>query len=186
VSVPIDGIQSRASICPERDDPEHQQQTRTCLLVGEYGDHVLVEQVVESDGLVAVRALAADADAACEDGAAWAALLAEEAFLAAGTLVDGEVSPWPGGWDGDGGEGLLVAAPERCLAAWGTAVSLAAGRREGSLADRAGHRLGVVPRRDCSTVVASRLDVGVRLVVGELGVKLRDPAAQQRHGLGPS
>src|SRR2546421_1742536 len=107
------------------------------LLVGENGNDVLVEEVVDGDGLVAVRAWAADADAAGEDAAGWAALLAEEAFVAAGALVDGEVPPGPGGWDGDGGAGLLVAAPERGLAAGGTAVGLAAGRSEVSLADRA-------------------------------------------------
>src|SRR6266571_5072265 len=99
------------------------------LLGGEYGDHVLVEQVVEGHRLVAVRARAADVDTAGEDAAGRAALVTEETVLAAGALIDGEVASWPGRRDGDGGEGLLVAA---------------AGRGEGPLADRAGPRPGVV------------------------------------------
>ena len=114
------------------------------LLGGEYGDHVLVEQVVEGHRLVAVRARAADVDTAGEDAAGRAALVTEETVLAAGALIDGEVASWPGRRDGDGGEGLLVAAAERGLAARGAAVCLAAGRGEGPLADRAGPRPGVV------------------------------------------
>src|SRR5213593_4166596 len=146
------------------------------LLGGEYGNHVLVEQVVERHELVAVRARAADVDAAGEDAAGRAALLTEETVLAAGALVDREVASWPGGWDGDGGEGLLVAAAKRGLAARRAAVGLAAGHGEGPLADRADPRRGVVPRRACprpgvvprrvacGLVVASRLDRGGWLV----------------------
>src|SRR5258705_4237466 len=73
------------------------------------------------------------------------------------------ISPWPGGWDGDRGEGLLVTAPERGLAAWGTAVGSAAGRGEVPLADRAGHRRGIVPRRHDGRFLAPRRLVGVQL-----------------------
>src|SRR6266568_4703462 len=66
------------------------------LLGGEYGDHVLVEQVVEGHRLVAVRARAADVDTAGEDAAGRAALVTEETVLAAGALIDGEVASWPG------------------------------------------------------------------------------------------
>src|SRR6266702_594086 len=51
-----------------------------------------------------------------------------------------------GGGDGDGGGWVLVAAPERGLAAGGAAVSLPPGRGEAGLADGAGHRRFVVPR----------------------------------------
>src|SRR6266849_4560206 len=96
------------------------------LLGGEYGDHVLVEQVVEGHRLVAVRARAADVDTAGEDAAGRAALVTEETVLAAGGVIVGEeVASWRGRGGGDGGEVLLVAA-ERGLAARGAAVCLAA------------------------------------------------------------
>src|SRR2546421_7194103 len=53
------------------------------LLGGDYGDHVLVEQVVEGHRLVAVRARAADVDAAGGDWAGRGAVVIQETVLAA-------------------------------------------------------------------------------------------------------
>ena len=53
------------------------------------GQHHRGQDVGEEDGLVAVRAGAAEAEATAEDVAVWAALLAEEACLAARAFVDG-------------------------------------------------------------------------------------------------
>src|SRR6266536_2810515 len=117
------------------------------LLVGEYGYHVLVEEVVEGHRLVAVWTWAADVDSAGEDAAGWAALFTEETVTAGGALVDGELAAWPGGGGGDGGQGLLVASAKRGLAAGWAAVGLPAGRGEGLPAERAGPRRGIVPRR---------------------------------------
>jgi hypothetical protein len=92
-------------------------------------------------------------------------VLAEEAFLAVGAPVDGEVASWPGGGDGDGGVGLLVvAAAKRRLAARRAAVGLAADRGEGPLTDRAGPRRGIVPRRAYRLALVSRRHGAGRLV----------------------
>jgi hypothetical protein len=82
------------------------------LAAAGHGDHLL-EKVGDGDGLGAVRARAAGADAACEDAAVGAALLAEEALLAFGAFVDGVVAPGPGSGDGDRAGRVVVAAPER-------------------------------------------------------------------------
>ena len=103
----------------------------------------LLDQVCDGDRLVAVRAGSAGADAAAECAAVGAALLAEEALPAAGALVDGVLAAGPGGRDDNGGR-VLVAAPERGLAAPVTAVALSSGRGEGLPADGAGDRPGVV------------------------------------------
>src|SRR5260370_2174471 len=58
------------------------------LLVGEYGDHVLVEEVLESHRLVAVWTWAADVDAAGEDAAGWAAVVPGEAVPRIGGPVN--------------------------------------------------------------------------------------------------
>ena len=81
-----------------------------------------------------MRAGAAGADAPGEDAAVGAALLAEEALLAGGAFVDGVLAPGPGGRDGDRAGRVLVAAPERGLAARAAAVPLPAG---GSVLNRA-------------------------------------------------
>src|SRR6266536_3405072 len=107
------------------------------LLVGEYGYHVLVEEVVEGHRLVAVWTWAADVDSAGEDAAGWAALFTEETVTAGGALVDGELAAWPGGGGGDGGQGLLVASAKRGLAAGWAAVGLPAGGGGGSFDEAA-------------------------------------------------
>src|SRR5262249_31103298 len=113
----------------------------------EHDGHLLVEQLGEDDGLVAVGAWPADAGAVGE-GAAWlAALFAEEPFPAAGAFVDGDLSSGPGGGDDDCGGRVLVTSAERGLAAGCAAVPLPPGGGELGSADRAGHRRGVVPRR---------------------------------------
>lgn len=56
---------------------------------GEYLDRGGVEQVVDGDWFIAVRAGPTDAGAAGEDAAVGAALLAVERLLAVGALVDG-------------------------------------------------------------------------------------------------
>jgi hypothetical protein len=88
-------------------------------------DGHLLGQVGDGDGLVAVRAGATGADAAGEGGAVGAALLAEETLPAVRAFVDGVLAARPGGRDDNGGV-VLVAAPERGLAAPVTAVSLPA------------------------------------------------------------
>jgi hypothetical protein len=107
-------------------------------------DGYLLDQVGYGDRLGAVRAWAARADAAGECGAAGAALLAEEAFPAVRAFVDGVLAPGSGGGDGDGGWRVLVAAPERGLAARAAAVALPPCGGERVLADGAGDRRGIV------------------------------------------
>ena len=107
----------------------------------------LLGQVGDGDGLAAVRAGASGADAAGEGGAVGAALLAEETLPAVGAFVDGVLAPGPGGGQGDRDWLFLVAAAERGLAAAVIAVALPPGGGERVLAERAGHRPGVVPRR---------------------------------------
>ena len=117
----------------------------------------VVEQVGDGDGLVAVGAWSADADAAGEGAALLAALFAEEPFTAVGAFVDGDLLAGLGGGDEDGGGRVVVASAERGLAAGCAAVPLPSGRGEGVVAVGAGHRRGVVPRR-----------VGGRLVLLEV------------------
>jgi hypothetical protein len=113
------------------------------LAAGGHDGHLL-DQVRECDRFSAVRAWAARADAAAEYAAAGAALLAEEALVAAGAFVDGVLTPGPGGRHGDRDWLVLVAAAERGLAAPVTAVALPPGGGEGALADGAGDRPGIV------------------------------------------
>jgi hypothetical protein len=72
-------------------------------------------------------------------------LLAEEALPAVAAFVDGVLAARPVGGHGHWSGLVLVAAPERGLAAPVTAVPLPPGRREPGPADRAAHRLWIVP-----------------------------------------
>jgi len=74
---------------------------------------------------------------------------AEEALPAVGAFVDGVLAAGPGGGDRERAGLVLVAAPERGLAAPVTAVPPAAGGGEADLADGAGDRPGIVLRRRC-------------------------------------
>ena len=102
------------------------------------------QQINQRDRLVAVGARTARAEAPGEDAAVSAALLAQQARLAGGALVDrrharargGQRRPWRG----------MAPTPGR-LAAGGRAIALAADHLERPLADGAGHRRGVVTRR---------------------------------------
>ena len=113
------------------------------LAAGGHGGYLLGE-VGDGDGLVAVRAGAAGADAAGEDAAVGAALLAEETLLAVRAFIDGVLAGGLGGGHGDRAGWCLVAAAEGGLAAAVTAVLPAPGGGEGLPADRAGDRLGIV------------------------------------------
>jgi hypothetical protein len=101
-------------------------------------------KVCDGGGLVAVRAVAAGADAAGEGGAVGAALLAEETLPAVRAFIDGVLAPGPGVRHGDRDRLFLVPAAERGLAAAVGAVALPPGWGEWLLADRAGHRRGIV------------------------------------------
>lgn len=92
-------------------------------------------------------AWAAGADAAGEASAVLAALLCEQALAAVGAFVDGVFASALGWRDGDRGDRVLVAPPERGLATWCAAEALASHRCEPGLADGAGHRRVVVARR---------------------------------------
>ena len=51
-------------------------------------DHLLSEQIDQQQGCIAFRAVTAQANGASKETAVWAATLADEAFTAAGALVD--------------------------------------------------------------------------------------------------
>src|SRR4051794_13185805 len=51
-------------------------------------NHLLSEQIDQQQGCIAFRALTAQANGASKQTAVWAAALADEAFTAAGALVD--------------------------------------------------------------------------------------------------
>jgi len=51
-------------------------------------DHLLSEQIDQQQGRIAFRAVTAQTDGASKETAVWAAALADEAFTAAGALVD--------------------------------------------------------------------------------------------------
>ena len=93
-----------------------------------------------------MRARPAGADAEGEGVAVGAVLLADFQPLAAvRAFVDGVLAAGPGGRHGDGAGLVLVAAPERGLAAPVTAVPLPPCGGERPLAGRVGDRLGIVP-----------------------------------------
>src|SRR6266704_2760758 len=96
---------------------------------------VLVEDVADGDGLVAVWAESAEVDAGAGLVAVVAVLLAEVAGAAGGALVDGDVTSSGAGGHGDGWSRLGVAGAPGGLAAGGCAVALAAGRGVGVCAD---------------------------------------------------
>ena len=73
-----------------------------------------VDEVVECDGLIAVRAGSSWADSATEEAAVGAALLAELAGAAVGAFVDRRFSPSLGG----GSEGWAMVLWRRRWAAW--------------------------------------------------------------------
>jgi hypothetical protein len=104
----------------------------------------LLDQVCDGDWFRTMRAWAARADAAGEGGAVGAALLAEQALPAVRAFIDGVLAAGLCGRHGDRAGLVLVAAPERGLAAPVTAVELPPGGSERPLADRAGDRPGVV------------------------------------------
>src|SRR6266536_5719641 len=80
---------------------------------------VLVEDVADGDGLIAVWAESAEVDAHAGLVAVVAVLLAEVAGVAGGALVDGEVTSSGAGWHDDGWSGLGVAgAPGGLAAGW--------------------------------------------------------------------
>ncbi len=100
------------------------------------GGSVLVEEVIDRDGLVAGRAESAGTDTNAGPLAVWAPLHAEIALIAFGAVVDGDVAAMPGGREDEwrGGEPATVGG----LAAGLAAVALPAHRREAGPADRAG------------------------------------------------
>src|SRR3954454_9902301 len=51
-------------------------------------NHLLSEQIDQQQGCIAFRAVTAQANGASKETAVWAAALADEAFTAAGALVD--------------------------------------------------------------------------------------------------
>src|SRR5215211_6726480 len=105
---------------------------------------VLVEDVADGDGFVAVWAESAEVDALAGAVAVVAVLLAEVADFAGGALVDGVVTSSGGGRHGDVGGGVGGAGAPGGLAAGGCAVALPAGRDERGRADRARRRPDVV------------------------------------------
>src|SRR5207244_13480131 len=90
---------------------------------GMVGLHLKVQEIAEEDGLLAVRARAAEADHAAEAVAVRAALLAEVAGLARWALVDGVLGQGRSAAQGLAEESFLqvrerrVAEAERPLAA---------------------------------------------------------------------
>src|SRR6266508_2661747 len=105
---------------------------------------VLVEDVADGDGLVAVWAESAEVDAHAGLVAVVAVLLGEVAGVACGALVDGDV-PSPGaGRHDDGRSRVGVAGAPGGLTAGGCAVALPAGWGERGCTDRAHRRLDVV------------------------------------------
>jgi hypothetical protein len=99
----------------------------------------LFDDVADRDGLITVGARAAEVKAGAGGVAVGAPLLAEVAGVAARALVDGDVPPAGGRWDGGGsGSRLWVAGTPGGLAAGGGAVGLAADRGERLLAGGAG------------------------------------------------
>lgn len=102
-----------------------------------FGLGVLVEEVLQCDGLVAAGAQPAGTDADAGALAVRAPLLGEVALVAVGAGVDGDLAAAPSSRD-DGGGGGLSAAVGR-LPAGLPAVALPADRCEGGAADRAGH-----------------------------------------------
>src|SRR6266508_574665 len=105
---------------------------------------VLVEDVADGDGFVAVWAESAEVDALAGLVAVVAVLLGEVAGVASAALVDGDVTSAGGGGYDDGRSGLGVAGAPGGLAAGGGAVALPADRGECVRADWAGHRFDVV------------------------------------------
>src|SRR2546423_4113306 len=101
---------------------------------------VLVEDVADRDGRVAVWAECAVVDTYAGLVAVVAVLLAEVAGVAFRALVDGDVSLSGAGGHDDGRFRLGVAGAPGGLAAGGCAVALPAGRGERGGADRAGHQ----------------------------------------------
>ena len=98
---------------------------------------VLVEEVLQCDGLVAAGAQPTVADADAGTLTVRAPLLAEVALVAVGAGVDGDLAAAPSSRD-DGGGGGLSAAVGR-LAAGLTAIALPAYRCKPDPADRTGH-----------------------------------------------
>src|SRR6266699_3272589 len=97
---------------------------------------VLVEDVADGDGLIAVWAESAEVDAPAWAVAVVAVLLGEVAGVAFGALVDGDVTSRGAGRHDDGWSGVGVAGAPGGLAAGGCAVALAAGGGERGCADR--------------------------------------------------
>lgn len=62
---------------------------------------MLIEDVIDGDGLVAGRAVPAEADSNAGSLTVWAPLFAEVALLAVGAGVDGDVATAPGGGEDD-------------------------------------------------------------------------------------
>jgi hypothetical protein len=105
---------------------------------------VLVEDVADGDGFVAVWAESAEVEALAGLVAVVAVLLGEVAGVASSALIDGDVTSGCGGGYDDDRSGLGVAGAPGGLTAGGCAVALPAGRGEWFRADWAGHRLDVV------------------------------------------
>src|SRR6266545_6710472 len=106
---------------------------------------VLVEDVADGDGFVAVGAASAEVDAFAGAVAVVAPLLSEVAGVAGGALVDGDVAAAGAGRHDEGRSGVGVAGAPGGLAAGGCAVALAPDRGERRRADRARRgRLDVV------------------------------------------
>jgi hypothetical protein len=105
---------------------------------------VLVEDVADGDGFVAVWAESAEVDSLAGLVAVVAVLLGEVAGVAPGALIDGDVTSAGGGGHDDGRSRLGVAGTPGGLAAGGCAVALPADRGECVRADWAGRRFDVV------------------------------------------
>jgi hypothetical protein len=110
------------------------------------GGHLLVDEFVDGDGFVAVGAAASDADAAYEGAAVVASLRSEGPGAAGVALVDGDGPAGSGGGDGSGRVVVASSSVGGGFAGVGAVHAPPAGG-EGSLADGAGDRDGIVTGR---------------------------------------